>query len=152
MLWIDGDGCPREVKEIIYRAAARKKLEVALVVNRFQNIPKSLFIRIVVVDAGPDKADQHILDSVTPGELVVTADVPFAAVVLKRGGEVITPHGEVLDSERIGERLAMRNFYENLRSEGTFTGGGGSYSPKHKQLFAAELDRWISRHLKKRAQ
>ena len=149
MLWIDGDGCPKEVKDIIYRAATRRQQGVTLVVNRFQHIPKSQYIKMAVVDAGPDKADNYILEFVQSGDLVVTADIPFAASVLNLGGVVITPHGETLDSENIGERLAMRNFFENLRSEGQHSGGGGSFNAKHKHLFAAALDRTISRLLKK---
>lgn len=150
MLWIDGDGCPREIKDILYKSAMKRGYPLTLVVNRLQHIPKSQNISIHVVPAGPDEADRFIVESVCPGDLVITGDIPCAAEALEKGAEVITPHGDVLTSENIRERLSMRDFFEQLRAAGQHSSGGASFSARDKHNFASALDRALSRILKER--
>ena len=40
-IWVDGDACPVEVKELLYRAAVRVKVKLTLVANQTIRIPKS---------------------------------------------------------------------------------------------------------------
>ena len=50
-LWVDADACPKAVKEVIYRAAARMKIETTLVANQFLTVPKSPYIKTIQVPA-----------------------------------------------------------------------------------------------------
>ena len=43
-IWIDADACPRPVKEMLYRAAERKKIPLVLVANVMLNLPTSPWI------------------------------------------------------------------------------------------------------------
>ncbi|EAS1034708.1 YaiI/YqxD family protein, partial [Salmonella enterica] len=40
------------------------------------------------------------------------------------------------------ERLTMRDFMDTLRASGVQTGGPNTLSPRDRQHFAAELDKW----------
>ena len=40
-LWIDADGTPKAVKEILFRLADRRQVSVRLVANRPQTLPRS---------------------------------------------------------------------------------------------------------------
>jgi hypothetical protein len=60
-IWVDADAAPREVKEIVFRAAKRLGIETVLVANqRLQTPPGNPLVAAVWVDGGPDVADQYI--------------------------------------------------------------------------------------------
>jgi uncharacterized protein len=145
-IWIDADAAPRDVKEVVYRAARRLELETVLVANRRLSLPlDNPHVSAVRVDGGPDVADRHIAESAAPGDLAVTADIPLAALLVEKRVLVLTPGGEELDAESIGERLAVRDFMDSLRGAGVETGGSKPHSAKDTQAFASALDRVLVR-------
>ena len=146
-IWVDADACPGVIKEIIFRAAERRQIRTTLVANQMLRTPPSKFIRAVQVPSGFDVADAHIVDQVAAGDLVVTADIPLAALVIERGALALNPRGELYTTATIRERLTMRNFMEELRSAGVETGGPASFSQSDRQAFANQLDRFLARIL-----
>lgn len=145
-IWIDGDACPAEIKDLLYRAATRIKIPLTLVANQSMRIPKSEWISIVTVAAGANLADKQIVELMQPGDLVVTADIPLAAHVVQKGGVALDPRGDLITSENVGERITMRNLMDELRGNDMVTGGPAPYGPKDKQAFANQLDRLLARH------
>ena len=122
-IWVDADACPVAIKEILYRAANRTEIELTLIANQMLRVPPSPWIKALQVPSGFDVADQRIAQEAEAGDVVVTADVPLAALVVAKGAVVIDPRGELLDKNNIQERLTMRNFMETLRNSGVETGG-----------------------------
>jgi uncharacterized protein len=150
-LWIDADAAPRDVKEIVYRAARRLELETVLVANqRLQVPPGNAFVSAVRVEGGPDEADRHIAEHAGPGDAAVTADIPLAAILVEKGVAVIDPRGEEYTAENVGERLGVRDFMDGLRGAGVETGGARPYGARDKQAFAGALDRVLTRALRRR--
>jgi uncharacterized protein len=150
-LWIDADAAPREVKEIVFRTARRLQLETVQVANRWlSDPPNHPFVTTVRVDGGPDVADRHIAENASPGDVVVTADIPLAAILVEKRILVIDPRGEEFTEENVGERLAVRDFMNGLRGAGIETGGPRPYGPRDKAAFAAALDRVLTRALRRR--
>lgn len=146
-IWIDADACPKPIKEILYRAAERLQVRLMLVANKPLRTPPSRFIGSIVVGAGADVADREIVSQLQAGDLVVTADIPLAADVIEKGGHALDPRGDFFSEENIGERLAMRNFMDELRSNGVETGGPASFSQGDRKAFAGQLDRFLTRHV-----
>ncbi len=144
-IWVDADACPVAIKEILYRVANRAEIPLTLVANQMLRVPPSPWIRAVQVPAGFDVADQRIAQEAVSGDVVVTADVPLAALVIAKGAVVIEPRGELLDKSNIQERLTMRNFMEGLRNSGIETGGPAALSAGDRQSFANQLDRLLAR-------
>lgn len=144
-IWVDADACPGVIKEILFRAAERTKIETTLVANQLLRVPPSPYIRALQVPQGFDVADQRIAQEVEPGDLVITADIPLASSVIERGGFALNPRGEFYTPENIRERLAMRNFMEELRGSGMEIGGPSAFSQSDRQAFAAALDRFLAR-------
>ena len=144
-IWVDGDACPGEIKELLFRAAKRRQVKVTLVANQQIRTPKSDFIDSIVVPAGMNVADRRIVELVEPGDLVVTADIPLAADVVAKGGTALNPRGELYTDTNVGERLAVRNMLDELRGGGQITGGPPNFSAKDKQAFANQLDRWLTK-------
>jgi uncharacterized protein len=150
-LWIDADAAPRDVREIVFRAAARLELETVLVANRRQQTPPgNRFVRAERVEGGPDAADRYIAEHARPGDVAVTADIPLAAILVEGGVAVIDPRGEEYTAETIGERLSVRDFMDGLRGSGVETGGAAPYGAREKQRFAGTLDRVLTRAARSR--
>lgn len=145
-IWVDADAAPREVKDLVFRAAKRLHLPAVLVSNqRLQPPVGNPLVRAVWVDGGPDVADAHIVAHAAAGDLVVTQDIPLAALLVPRGIAVLDPRGTEHTPDTIGERLSIRDAMEQLRLGGAVTGGPPPYDGRAKQAFAAALDRTLTR-------
>ncbi len=130
----------------MFRSARRLAIEVVLVANqRLQTPPGNPLVSAVRVDGGPDVADQYIAEHAAAGDLVVTQDIPLAALLVPRDVTVLDPRGEEHTSETIGERLSVRDFMDQARLSGMVTGGPPPYDARAKQAFAAALDRALTR-------
>lgn len=143
-IWVDADACPVAIKEILFRAAEREQIPVTLVANQWLRTPPSRFIRAVQVPAGLDVADNEIVQRASADDLVVTQDIPLAALVVDKGALAINPRGELYTAETIAQRLGMRNFMDELRGAGIDTGGPAVFHARDKQAFANQLDRWLT--------
>jgi uncharacterized protein YaiI (UPF0178 family) len=144
-IWVDADACPQVIKEILFRAAVRAQVVTTLVANTTLRTPPSPFIKTVRVAKGFDLADHLIVQHVEPGDLVVTADIPLAAEVIKRGASALDPRGDLYSEDNVSERLAVRNLMQELRSTGDLLGGPAPFGPRDRQLFANHLDHFLMR-------
>ena len=144
-IWVDADACPRVIKEIVFRASERLKVPVCLVANQDLSRSHAAFVTSVRVKDGFDIADDYIAEHAAPTDLVITADIPLAARVVEKGGVALDPRGELYDEENMGERLAMRNLMQELRTDGMMLGGPGQFSLTDRQRFASALDRLLTR-------
>lgn len=147
-IWVDADACPRVIKEIVFRASERLELPVTLVANVGMDKHHSRLITSVVVAEGFDAADDHIAEQATPGDLVVTADIPLAARIVAKGAVGLDPRGELYTEENVGERLSMRDLMQELRGAGMIQGGPAQFSSTDRQRFASSLDTLLTRMLK----
>ena len=144
-IWVDADACPNVIKEMLFRAAQRRKVKVTLVANQSAAVPRSEFIDAILVPSGMNIADRRIVELLSPGDLVITADIPLAADVVAKGGQALNPRGELYTDANVGERLAVRNIFDGLRGEGKITGGPPNFNAKDRQAFANQLDRWLAK-------
>jgi uncharacterized protein YaiI (UPF0178 family) len=145
-IWVDADACPKVVKDILFRAAERVQVPLILVANQPLRTPPSPLIRSVQVPGGFDVADTYIAEQITPGDLVITADIPLAAQVIERRAHALNPRGELYTEDNIRERLALRDFMDELRGSGVQTGGPAALNHGDRQAFANQLDRFLARH------
>lgn len=138
ILYIDADACP--VKEEVYRVADRYKLQVFVVSNSWIRTPQSSRITSVVVDAGPDIADDWIAERAGPKDIVITADIPLAQRSLAAGAQALHPTGRAFTLDNIGSALASRAIGEHLRSMGEITGGPKPFASADRSKFLQALD------------
>ena len=148
-VWIDADACPRAVKEIVLRAAERRKVPVTFVANKPIPVPKLAWVNAVQVPKGMDVADTYIVEHSSPEDLVVTQDVPLAAEIVERGGQAISLRGVTWTKENIREKLSLRDFFTEARESGVMTGGPPPFDNRAKQSFANALDRWLTAALRR---
>jgi hypothetical protein len=140
-IFVDGDGCP--VKDETYVVATRYGVPVALVANRRLGVPDGFGVQMIVVDQGPDAADDWIVENVRPGDVVVTADVPLAARCLAAGARVLGTNGRPFEQDSISELLAVRDLKDRLRGAGFLTGGPPALSARDRSRFLSKLDELV---------
>ena len=130
----------------MFRAAKRLEITTVLVANQRLRAPiGNPQVTTVWVDGGADVADRYIADHAEPGDLVVTQDIPLAALLVPKEVVVLDPRGQEHTAETIGERLSVRDFMDRLRMAGGVTGGPPTYDARARQAFAAALDRALTR-------
>ncbi len=144
-IWVDADACPAPVREILFRAARRTGVELVLVANQPQRVPKAPNVRTIQVSKGFDVADNEIAARVRAGDLVITSDIPLAAEAVEKGAIALTPRGELLDRENVRARLTMRDLMDTLRGSGIHTGGPPPLAGTDRKAFADRLDRILAR-------
>lgn len=146
-IYIDGDACP--LKEETYRVAARYGLRVTVVANKAMRIPEE-GVELVVVSEGLDVADDWIAARAGRGDIVITADVPLAARCIARGASVIGTTGRPFTEDNIGEAVATRDLFAEMREAGGTIGGPPPFQKKHRSTFLQTLDATVSRILRER--
>ena len=149
-IWVDADACPVVIKNILFKAAERRQVELTLVANQPIPFPSSRHINMIEVGAGFDVADNEIVKRLTRGDLVITADIPLAADVVEKGGLALNPRGELYTPENVREILNMRDFMSDLRERGIDTGGPPALTQKDRNKFSNHLDRILTRWTKER--
>ncbi len=144
-IWVDADACPSVIKDILYRAAERKQLELILIANQFLRVPPSRYIKTMQVSSGFDVADNEIVRLCEAGDLVITSDIPLAAEVIEKGGQALSPRGELFTPANIKARLNIRDFMDTLRSSGIQSGGPPPLHQRDRMAFANNLDKILAR-------
>lgn len=151
---VDADSCPRDVRRIVARAAAREpNLLVRFLANRAMSLTG-------------DEADQALLEVVTGQSVddeltarvvrepelrrecvtVVTRDIALAERILGVGGRAINDRGTEFDRETIAERRSMSDRARELRELGlAATPRRRTFGKAERKAFADALDRIITR-------
>lgn len=142
-IWIDGDACPRQIKDISIRAAIRTQTHLNFVSNHFVPLTRHALIHRVNVAKGFDRADNYIISKLNKGDLVITADIPLADGAIGAGARALNPRGHLYTQANIKQVLAFRNFNTAMRDAGLLAEGQGSPSAKDSQAFANQLDRLL---------
>ena len=144
-IWVDADACPKAIKQVIFKAAERTAIITALVANQYIPVPPSRFIEARQVAQGFDVADNAIVAELSPGDLVITADIPLAAEAVEKKAIALNPRGTLYTQENVREYLQRRNRAQALRDSGLISGGPSALGKKEVQAFANALDRILSR-------
>lgn len=147
-IFVDADACP--VKDEVYRVARRCGLPVAVVANARLKVPTHPSIEMVVVTGHFDAADDWIAETISAGDIAVTADIPLAARCLAKGAKVLNGKGRVFTDDSIGDALASREISAFLRDMGTVGGGEAPYDQRDRSRFLQHLDDLIQASLRGR--
>lgn len=141
IVFVDADACP--VKEETYRVARRYGMRVMIVANAPLRVPGDELFELII-RPGFGTADDYIADTIELGDVAITADIPLAARCLSKGGRVLDPRGREFMDRDIGAAVAMRDLMEELRQDGTVTGGPKPMKPQDRSRFASKLDEVIN--------
>ena len=147
-IYVDADGFPNAIRDLLIRAAIRLHVPVVFVANKKVRYEPSDIVSSIIVPEGPDLADDRIAELAQPGDLVITDDIPLADRVVAKGAFALNHRGKLYTEDNIKDKLAMRDLMNELRNGGMITGGPSMFSKKDCQAFVNQLDSFLTKHLK----
>ncbi|WP_428738076.1 YaiI/YqxD family protein [Sulfurimonas sp.] len=147
-IYVDGDAFPNLLKPILLKQIERLQIQTIVVANKKINIGDSKLVEYLIVEAGADEADHKIVEMLEEGDLVITADIPLADRVISKDAHAIDHRGELYSVDNIKQYLAMRNLMEKIRESGEMTKGPKPFSSKDSQLFANQLNAFLTKYTK----
>lgn len=147
-IFVDADAFPNGIRDIVMKASLRLNIPLIFVANKPLRLENQAQLSLIIVEKGPDIADDRIAGLVQPGDLVITADIPLADRVVAKNAYAMNPRGMLYTEHNIKDRLSMRDLLNGLRDNGMITGGPSVFSKKDRQSFANQLDRFLVRQLK----
>ena len=148
-IYVDGDAFPNLLKPILLKQIERLKIKTIVMANKRVSIGKSRYVSYMIVDAGADEADDKIVEVLEEGDLVITADIPLADRVISKNAHAIDHRGELYSVDNIKQYLAMRNLMDKIRESGEITKGPKPFSSKDAELFANQLNSFLSKNIKR---
>ncbi len=147
-IFVDGDAFPNLLKPILFKQIQRLGILTVVVSNKKIDIGKSNLIEYSIVDAGADEADNKIVEMLSEGDLVITADIPLADRVISKNAHAIDHRGELYSVDNIKQYLAMRDLMEKIRESGEMTKGPKPFGVKDAESFANQLNAFLTKHYK----
>ncbi|MCP4180832.1 MAG: YaiI/YqxD family protein [bacterium] len=144
-IYIDGDAFPNMLKPILLRAIERVKLPTIVISNKRISIGISKYITYIIVDSGPDEADNRIIEMIEENDLVITADIPLADRAITKKAHAINHHGKYYTVDNIKNYLAMRNLMQELRDNGEVTKGPAPFDQKDAHEFANQFNKFLTK-------
>ena len=148
IIWVDADSCPRQIREVVSRAALRLKIKTFFVANRKIPFPGNAYTQGVQVPAKEGSADSYIVQKSSQGDLAITRDIPLADSLLEKSLIVLNDRGDVYTPDNIKERLSIRDFMKDLRESGLQVPEHTVYGKKELRQFSNAFDREITKALK----
>jgi uncharacterized protein YaiI (UPF0178 family) len=137
-IFVDADACP--VKDEARKVAERLGLVITFVSNGGIRPSRDPMVRVVVVPAGPDAADDWIVEQARANDIVLTADIPLASRAIDMGCHVLGFTGKPFTTASIGMALAMRDLKQHLRETGELAGYNPGFRPADRSAFLSALD------------
>lgn len=163
-LYIDADSCPKNLRTIILRAAAKHDLPAYFVADRPLKDVQQAYeehtaalrkqakadgvesdielrsrmssIKNIVVAKGQDSADDWIAEHAESPAIAITHDIPLASRLVEKGIPVLDERGKTFDRNNMGERLSIRNAMTEFREMGVFAEKHASMGAKQVKAFS----------------
>ena len=137
-IYVDADACP--VKDEVARVAGRHGLTTHFVANNWMRLPEGDLFKRVLVQEGPDIADDWIAEHATSSDIVITGDIPLAARCVPLGATVLNHNGKPFNANNIGMTLATRNLMAHLRETGAATTYNAGFTKQDRSRFLEALE------------
>ncbi len=139
---IDADACPRGAMLAARELCQKYNWHCWTVANPNHQLDGD---HHVMVCSRPQEADMKIANLTRSGDIVVTADLGLAALVLGRGAIVLSPSGYRFREETIDVMLEERYLHAKHRRSGGRSRGPSPRTKDDDLRFAHELEKWVSR-------
>jgi uncharacterized protein len=109
-LWVDADACP--VKFEVLEVAKRFDLKPIFVSHQnIKSLKEHSRAEFVLCESGPDSADDHIVEKLEKGDLLVSADLLLSKRALEQEGWVINFFGKEVTRNSVGTDLGRKDVH-----------------------------------------
>lgn len=141
---VDADACP--VKSIILDCAKGYKLRVVLVHSINHYSPREDGVERIIVDHENQAADMAIVNHTDKNDLVITADIGLAALVLGNGAYALNPWGRFYTADNITQMLEERYYNLKVLKQKGRIKGPAKRKQKDNEMFKSALVEFIEKH------
>jgi len=143
---VDGDSSGR--RDILFELCLEFGAELHWVHNPHQRAPypvEGLKFIEHLADAESQAADMLLMNLAGPGDIVVTADIGLAAVVIAKHAAALSPRGHWYYEHRMADSLELRHLLKEARARGENPGGGPAKARRFdEEVFERELRKALS--------
>jgi uncharacterized protein YaiI (UPF0178 family) len=140
-IYVDADACP--VKDEALKVAERHGIAISYVSNAWMRLPQSPLVQRIIVQDGPDAADNWIAERIARGDICITQDIPLASRCLNAGARALGNTGKPFTEASIGMALAMRELSQHLRETGESRGFNASFTRADRSRFLENLEQAV---------
>jgi len=134
---IDADGCP-VVNEAI--KICKKYSVECIILCDTSHVFNHEGVQTITVSKGADSVDFALVNSVKPGDIVITQDYGLAAMCLARNAKPISQNGMLYTTYNIDGLLAARHVAKKIRNAGGRLKGPKPRSAEQNTAFCTELE------------
>ncbi|MDR1909742.1 MAG: DUF188 domain-containing protein [Spirochaetaceae bacterium] len=142
---VDADSCPRPVRDLVLRTAAKREFPVIFAANRPIPGAAGPGVRMELCPPEEGSADDRLVELAAPGDLAITRDIALAERLLEKAVRTLDDRGRRYTGETIRERLSIRNFTVALAESGLGAERQAVYGKRELKTFADAFDRELSR-------
>lgn len=147
-IFADADACP--ARDEIILVCKRYALVPIFVANKsIPAVANRVDARMEVVEGSFDAADDWIVSSAQPGDLVLTADLLLAQRCVKKNVEAMNFSGGALTDEIIHDLVARREIQKNLREMNLPSHQPVPYGKENRSNLKSSLHTWIETRKRK---
>ncbi len=153
-VWADGDSLQSELRNLLCRRTMAERggrFRIVFVSARRLPLPKAEGLGKLLVEPGPDAADDCIVESSSAGDLAVTRDLVLAERLAGKGLVVLNDRGDVFTAENVRERRSLRDRAAELRAAGLAPESDRrrTWGAQELEKSADAFDRELTRALKR---
>lgn len=141
---VDGDACP--VKKVVIRLCNQYHIRLIFVYS-ISHMPKEDYeVESVIVDNEYQAADMAIVNHLEKGDLVITADIGLAALVLGKGAHALNYNGYFYTNDNINQLLENRYINQKILMSGGRLKGPKKRNNRDNEYFEGALEKFIQKH------
>ena len=141
-IYVDADACPAR-DEIVAICVRHALLPVFVANTSLPAIARRKDARMEVVDGAFDAADDWIVNSALPGDLILTADLLLAQRCVKKSVEAMNFSGGSLTDDIIHDLVARREIQKTLREMNLPAHQPVAYNQHNRSQLKSSLHTWI---------
>ena len=123
-VWVDSDSCPAGVRNMVVDKVSAMRKEglgwnAVFAANREIPLPEGDGVRLQLTSGEKESADDFIVNSACPGDMVLTRDFLLARRTVDAGILTMNFDGRVMEREWLAKRIEERNIMEVLYNSGS---------------------------------
>lgn len=141
-IFVDADACPAR-DEILFVCKRHNLVPIFVANKTIPAIAKTPHARMEVVEGAFDAADDWIVNSAQPGDLVMTADLLLAQRAVKKHVEAMNFSGGALTDDIIHDLVARREIQKTLREMNLPAHQPVPYNKQNRSNLKSSLHTWI---------
>lgn len=145
IIYVDGDSCP-VVTEIL-KIGSIYNVELVIVKDYNHELPcfpeNGNKISVITVHQGANSADDYIVNSLNPKDIVITNDIGLSTLAISKGAIILNFNGDLINEDNIDFLLMLRHNGAQERKKKIYKHNIKKRNKKDNEIFFDNLKKLI---------